>query len=202
MFRESTAKVKQSHGAQHALTPSRISRRIWVSSALVLLATAVLPLGLSTATAAQVSNIQPSAIPAGATSTTQPATVSAEAVDINPLAVADAAIKYYMDVQTLLRALAAQRISYDRNLWMQVHVCEQGDTWHAGGHFGNGAPAGGNGLGFSADAWRQAVGYAADRGVTLPASGWNATPDQQMQAAQAMLDRLHGGPDCLNSIRH
>lgn len=89
------------------------------------------------------------------------------------------------------------RIPYDYAKWIRVHICEQGETWHAGGHFGNGLPAGGNGLGFSLYAWRDAVGYAAARGVIIPASGWDASPDQQMQAAQAMLDATGGGPDCL-----
>lgn len=89
------------------------------------------------------------------------------------------------------------RIPYDYGTWIRVHNCEQPETWHAGGHFGNGLPAGGNGLGFSLYAWQDAVRYAAHRGVTLPSSGWDASPDQQMQAAQAMLDATGGGPDCL-----
>jgi hypothetical protein len=93
---------------------------------------------------------------------------------------------------------AARRVPYNYATWMRVHNCEQPETWHAGGYFGNGLPAGGNGLGFSLYAWADAVRYAKeDWGVTLPSSGWNASPDQQMQAAQAMLDRTGGGPACL-----
>jgi hypothetical protein len=88
-------------------------------------------------------------------------------------------------------------IPYNYALWMRVHNCEQPETWHAGGHFGNGLPSGGTGLGFSEDAVRIAVRYAAQRGVILPASGWEMSVDQQMQMAQAMLDATGGGPDCL-----
>lgn len=95
------------------------------------------------------------------------------------------------------QATVGGRIPYNYSMWMRVHNCEQPETWHAGGHFGNGLPSGGNGLGFSLYAWRDGVRYAARRGVILPASGWDATPDQQMQVAQAMLDATGGGPDCL-----
>lgn len=88
-------------------------------------------------------------------------------------------------------------IPYSYALWMRVHNCEQPDTWHAGGHFGNGLPSAGGGLGFSLYAWQDAVRYAANRGVTLPSSMWNASIDQQMQGAQAMLDATGGGPACL-----
>lgn len=89
------------------------------------------------------------------------------------------------------------RIPYDADRWWRVHWCEQPDTWHAGGHFGNGLISGGTGLGFSVDAVADAVRYAAQRGVILPASGWDMSIDQQMQMAQAMLDATGGGPDCL-----
>jgi len=98
---------------------------------------------------------------------------------------------------------AANRIPYDYGLWVRVHICEQGNTWHAGGHFGNGLLAGGNGLGFSAEAWREAVGDAKQRGVDIPASGFDASITQQMQAAQAFMEANHGGgPDCLKRVRH
>lgn len=92
------------------------------------------------------------------------------------------------------------RIPYSASLWMHVHECEQPDSWHAGGYFGNGLRAGGDGLGFSADAVRIAVGYARARGVDLPESGWAMSVDQQMQMAQAMLDATGSGPDCLRVV--
>lgn len=93
-------------------------------------------------------------------------------------------------------AVVDGRIVYDAQLWQALHQCEQAETWHAGGHFGNGLVSGGNGLGMSQDAWRMAVEDAAHRGVTLPSTGWNATPDQQMQAAQVFYEDEGWGWAC------
>ena len=81
------------------------------------------------------------------------------------------------------------RIPYNSAFWNSLHHCEQADTWHAGGHFGNGLLSGGNGLGMSMGAWRKAVRAAAERGVTLPDTGWGADVNQQMEGAQAYLDK-------------
>lgn len=102
---------------------------------------------------------------------------------------------FYFAVEA--QRLATARIPYNSATWTRVHNCEQPDSWHAGGHFDNGLVSAGGGLGFSVDAWRLAFRFAARRGVTLPTSMWDATPDEQMQGAQALLDATGGGPACL-----
>jgi hypothetical protein len=102
---------------------------------------------------------------------------------------------FYFAVEA--QRLASARIPYNSATWIRVHNCEQPDSWHAGGHFDNGLVSAGGGLGFSVDAWRLAFRFAARRGVTLPTSMWDATPDEQMQGAQALLDATGGGPACL-----
>lgn len=88
-------------------------------------------------------------------------------------------------------AVVDGRIVYNESLWSALHQCEQAETWHAGGHFGNGLVSGGNGLGMSRDAWEMAVEAAAEVGVALPSTGWEANIDQQMQAAQIFY-KVHG----------
>ncbi len=88
------------------------------------------------------------------------------------------------------------RIAYDPARWLHLHQCEQADTWHAGGHFGNGLLSSGGGLGMSMDAWHMAVRDAAKRGVSLPPTAWNASIDQQMQAAQVFWEDEGWGWSC------
>lgn len=116
-----------------------------------------------------------------------PSTTTTTTVDPRPA--------FYRAVEA--QRLAPRRIPYNSARWMRVHNCEQPDGWHVGGRFDNGLVSAGGGLGFSVDAWRMAVDYAARRGVTLPSTMWDATPDEQMQGAQAMLDARGGGPGCL-----
>jgi hypothetical protein len=93
----------------------------------------------------------------------------------------------------LIAYLASRTIPVDWGRWGALHDCEQPGDWYANG--GNGAdPAGQTfqgGLGMSTGAWQMAVGAAAARGVTLPGSALDATPEQQMTGAQAFYD-AHG----------
>lgn len=84
----------------------------------------------------------------------------------------------------------AQRLPVDVALWERIHQCEQADSWYTYGTFGNGL-RGGGGLGMSDGAWSMAVNAARARGVELPGFVLDATPFQQMQAAQAFYD-AHG----------
>ncbi len=91
---------------------------------------------------------------------------------------------------------AAHHIAYDPAFWERNHECEQPDSWHAGGYFGNGEPSSGGGEGMSMDAWHMAVRDAALRGVLLPPTAWNASVDQQMEAAQVFLEDEGWGWGC------
>jgi len=86
-----------------------------------------------------------------------------------------------------LVAITPPSIPVDTGLWQRLHACEQPDSWYANGYFGNGLHGAG-GLGMSDDAWRMGVSAAAARGVTLPSSALAASPDQQMEGAQAFMD--------------
>lgn len=89
-------------------------------------------------------------------------------------------------------------LPYNEAEWLRVHTCEQSETWHGTGKFGNGLPAGNNGLGFSRDAWRMAVQAAHERGATdVPFDAFLADPHHQMMAAEAFRQKFGGGPDCL-----
>lgn len=86
----------------------------------------------------------------------------------------------------------------DRTLWALLHECEEGSEWYANG--GNANDSAGQtfqgGLGMSVDATRMGVQAAAARGVILPASALDQTPDQQMQTAQAFFDANGWGWAC------
>lgn len=107
-----------------------------------------------------------------------------------------AAVAAFVEEQRLIAEyLEAMRpkITVDWARWERLHVCEQSNTWYANGT----NPADGarqvfqGGLGMSTGAWQMAVGAAAARGVTLPASALAATPEEQMTGAQAFYD-AHG----------
>lgn len=72
-------------------------------------------------------------------------------------------------------------------MWERIHQCEQADSWYAYGRFGNGLQGGG-GLGMSDGAWSMAVRAARKWGIELPGFVLDATPEQQMTAAQAFLE--------------
>lgn len=84
-------------------------------------------------------------------------------------------------------APAAPALVVDWDLWQRIHQCEQADSWYAYGRFGNGLQGGG-GLGMSDGAWSMAVSAARKWGIDLPGFVLDATPEQQMQAAQAFLN--------------
>lgn len=95
-------------------------------------------------------------------------------------------------------ARRAAAIPVDWSRWQRLHRCEQPDTWYANGT-NPAAPDGlvfQGGLGMSTGAWRMAVGAAARRGVSLPASALAASPEQQMTAAQAFYDAYGWGWGC------
>lgn len=85
------------------------------------------------------------------------------------------------------------KIAVDWARWQRLHVCEQSDSWYANGR----NPADPHrqvfqgGLGMSTGAWQMAVRAAQARGVTLPGSALQASPEEQMTGAQAFYD-AHG----------
>jgi hypothetical protein len=76
-------------------------------------------------------------------------------------------------------------LTVDWALWERIHNCEQPGDWYAYGYFGNGM-RGGGGLGISDGAWRIAVNNAPKYGIELPGFVLNATPEQQMIAAEVL----------------
>lgn len=83
----------------------------------------------------------------------------------------------------------------DWALWERIHRCEQGDDWYAYGTFGNGL-RGGGGLGMSDGAWSMAVTAARKWGIELPGFVLDASPEQQMTAAQAFYNTYGWGWGC------
>lgn len=84
-------------------------------------------------------------------------------------------------------------IQVDWARWQRLHECEQPGNWYANGKNKSNpnGPTFQGGLGMSTDAWMMAIIAAANRGVALPVSALDATPEQQMTGAQAFYD-VHG----------
>jgi hypothetical protein len=76
-------------------------------------------------------------------------------------------------------------LTVDWALWERIHNCEQLGNWYAYGYFGNGM-RGGGGLGISDGAWQIAVNNAPKYGIELPGFVLDATPEQQMIAAEVL----------------
>lgn len=111
-----------------------------------------------------------------------------------------AAVAAYLaavDAENVRLYLDAMRpkITVDWARWQRLHQCEQADSWYAYGYFGNGL-RGGGGLGMSDGAWTMAVNAARARGVELPGHVLQATPEEQMTAAQAFYDAYGWGWGC------
>lgn len=116
----------------------------------------------------------------------------AQAQEQQQLAEYLAAVKQAEDQQALAAYVATlPRIQVDTGHWLRINQCEEGGTWINDGWTSDGHFQGG--LGMSVEAWNEVVAEGPAYNVYLPPSSNMATPEQQMQGAQILYNRVGPG---------
>lgn len=102
-----------------------------------------------------------------------------------------AVVQYVQAVQLQEYLDSLPKFYVDVGHWTAINRCEEGGTWNNDGWTSDGHFQGG--LGMSVQAWNEVVAEAPQYGFSLPPSSNMATPYQQMQGAQILLNRVGPG---------